>query len=184
MCHQRGDARSQLCGPAMSTTSQRQVSKLGLFYRLVQTSNIRYQQWQGIGPSHRQYRRFCGLCKLSIIPQHHPVPCEKDWKVTIQQFTAENWIMQYAGIKIQQFPHDSISMINPKSIHSMLQAQGFQDCSPAPTPHIDGHDMSDMQADEDMINLKTYQSILGSCRFLEDTNHPEIAYITGIAGQH
>jgi hypothetical protein len=44
--------------------------------------------------------------------------------------------------------------------------------------------MSDMQDDEDMISVKTYQSILGSCRFLADTTHPEIAYITGIAGQH
>jgi hypothetical protein len=75
-------------------------------------------------------------------------------------------------------------MTNPKAIHSMLQAQGLQDCNSATTPHIDGHDMSDMQADEDMINLKTYQSILGSCRLLADTTHPEIAFITGIAGQH
>jgi hypothetical protein len=44
--------------------------------------------------------------------------------------------------------------------------------------------MSNMKPDEDMINLKTYQSILGNCRFLADTTHPETAYITGIAGQH
>jgi hypothetical protein len=44
--------------------------------------------------------------------------------------------------------------------------------------------MSDMHADDDMINLKTYQSILGSSRLLAHTTHPEIAYITGIAGQH
>jgi hypothetical protein len=75
-------------------------------------------------------------------------------------------------------------MTNPKAIHRMLQAQGLQDCNPAPTPHIDGHDMSNMKTDEDIINIKTYQSILGSCWFLADTTHPEIAYITGIAGQH
>jgi hypothetical protein len=112
------------------------------------------------------------------------VPFEKEWKITIQRFIAENPIMQHAGIKIQQFPDGSISMTNPKAIHSMLQTQGLQDCNPAPAPHIDGHDMSDMQADEDMTNFKTYQSILGSCWFLADTTHPEIVYITGIAGQH
>jgi hypothetical protein len=74
-------------------------------------------------------------------------------------------------------------MTNPNAIHRILQAQGLQDCNSAPTPHIDGHDMSDVKTDEDMINLKTYQSILGSCRLLADTT-PEIAYITGIAGQH
>jgi hypothetical protein len=66
----------------------------------------------------------------------------------------------------------------------MLQTQGLQVCNPAPTPHIDGHDKSVMQADEHMINLKTYQSILGSCWFLADTTHPEIVFTTGIAGQH
>jgi hypothetical protein len=75
-------------------------------------------------------------------------------------------------------------MTNPKAIHRMLQAQGLQDCNPAPTPHIDGNDMSDMKTYEDMINIKTYQSILRSCRFLADTTHPEIAHITVIAGQH
>jgi hypothetical protein len=107
------------------------------------------------------------------------VPFEKKWKITIQRFTAENPIIQNywatTGIKIQQFPDGSISMTNPKAIHSMQEAQGLQDCNLAPTPHIDGHDMSDMQVDEDMINFKTYQSILGSCRFLADTTHPEIA---------
>jgi hypothetical protein len=112
------------------------------------------------------------------------VPFENEWKITIQRFTAENPTKQHARIKIQKLPDGSISMTNPKAIYSMLQAQGLQDCNPAPTPHIDGHDMSDMKADEDMINLKTYQSILGSCRFLADTTHPEIAYITGIGGQH
>jgi hypothetical protein len=75
-------------------------------------------------------------------------------------------------------------MTNPKAIHRMPQAQGLQDCNTAKTPHIDGHDMSDMKTDEDMINLKTYQSILGSCRILADTTHPKIAYITGVSGQH
>jgi hypothetical protein len=82
------------------------------------------------------------------------VPFEKEWKITIQRFTAENAIILPAGIKIQQFPDGSISMTNPKAIHRMLQAQGLQDCNPAPTPHIDGHDMSDMKTDEDMINIK------------------------------
>jgi hypothetical protein len=66
----------------------------------------------------------------------------------------------------------------------MLQAKGLRDCNATPTPHIDGHDTSDMKTDEDMINLKTYQSILGSCRFLADITHPETAYIPGIAGQY
>jgi hypothetical protein len=87
-------------------------------------------------------------------------------EITIQRFTAENAIIQHAGITIQQFPDGSISMTNPKAIHRMLQMhlQGLQDCNAAPTLHIDGHDMSDMKTDEDMINIKTYQSILGSCR--------------------
>jgi hypothetical protein len=73
---------------------------------------------------------------------------------------------------------------NPKDTHSMLKAQGLQDCNPVPTPHIEGHDMSDMKTDEDISNLNTNQSVLGSCRFLANTIHPENAYNTGIAGQH
>jgi hypothetical protein len=44
--------------------------------------------------------------------------------------------------------------------------------------------MGDMKPDEAMIDIKTYQSILVSCRFLADTTHPEIAYITRFIGQH
>jgi hypothetical protein len=92
--------------------------------------------------------------------------------------------MQHAGIKIRQLHDGSISITNPKATHNMFHAQGLQYCNPALTPHIDGHDRSDMKTDEDMINLKTYQSIFGSCRFVADTIHPVIAYITGISGQH
>jgi hypothetical protein len=145
----------------MGTTSQRQVSQLGLDYRSVRTSNLRYIPWQGMGPPDGHYRQFFAVSAsskyyLNIIR----VPFEKEWKITIQRFTAENLIIQLAGIKIQQFPDGSIYMTNPKAIHSMLQTQGLQDCNPVPTPHIDGHDMSDMQADEDMITSKlTNQSL-------------------------
>jgi hypothetical protein len=94
--------------------------------------------------------------------------------------TPTNSIMQHAGLKIQTFPDGSICMTNQKAIQIILQAQDLQDCNPAPTPHIDGHDMGDMKPDEAMIDIKTYQSILGRCRFLADTTHLEIDYITGV----
>jgi hypothetical protein len=111
-------------------------------------------------------------------------PFEKEWKITIQRFTPEMSIIQHAGLKIQNLPNGSISMTNPKAIQNILQAQGLQDCNPAPTPHIAGMTWALRNPTKRLIDVTTYKSILGSCRFLADTTHPEIAYITGIAGQH
>jgi hypothetical protein len=138
MCHQKGDARSQRCGPAMGTTSQRHVSQLGLDYRRVRTSNLvinHGKEWARLNAHTDDFAvSASSQSYLKIIRG----PFTKVWKINIQRFTAENSIIQHAGIKIQQFPDGSISMTNPKAIHSMLQAQGLQDCNLSPTPCTSG----------------------------------------------
>jgi hypothetical protein len=59
------------------------------------------------------------------------------------------------------------------------------DCNPAPSPNVDGHDLSTCRPDETTLpNVQSYQSLLSSLRYFADTTHPAIAFIVGVLGRH
>jgi hypothetical protein len=87
-------------------------------------------------------------------------------------------------MKITRDTNGDITISNPALITIMLAANGLNDCNPSPTPHIDGQDTC-KTTDADILTDKTaYQLTLGSCRFLADTTHPQLAFIIGSLGLH
>jgi hypothetical protein len=108
---------------------------------------------------------------------------ERQWQITIQQLTPSSPI-QHTGLRITRTPSGTITVTNPGAITRLLTAHGMQDCNAAPTPHLDGQDLSTCRPDEPHADQATFMSALGSCRFIADTTHPQIAYICGVLGRH
>jgi hypothetical protein len=87
-------------------------------------------------------------------------------------------------MKITRDTNGDINISNPAFTTNLLAANGFNDCNPSPTPRIDGQDTF-KTTDADILTGKTaYQSTLGSCRFLADTTHLQLAFIIGSLGRH
>jgi hypothetical protein len=87
-------------------------------------------------------------------------------------------------MKITRDTNGDITISNLPLITNLLAANGLNDRSPSPTPHIDGQDTF-KTTDADILTGKTaYRSKLGSCRFLADTTHPQLAFIIGSLGRH
>jgi hypothetical protein len=87
-------------------------------------------------------------------------------------------------MKITRDNNGDITICNPALITNLLVANGLNDCSPSPTPHIDGQDTSKTTDDDILTDTTAYQSMLESCRFLADTTHPQLAFIIGSLGRH
>lgn len=57
--------------------------------------------------------------------------------------------------------------------------------NPAPTPHVDNADATEKrQPHEPAADQAQYMSVLGGCRFVADTTHPQPAFIAGVLGRH
>jgi hypothetical protein len=92
--------------------------------------------------------------------------------------------VKHLGMKITRDANGDITISNPALITNLLAANGLNDCNPSPTPHIDGQ-VTSKTTDADILTDKTaYQSTLGSCRFLADTTHPQLAFMIGSPGRH
>jgi hypothetical protein len=108
---------------------------------------------------------------------------ERTWKVSRQPLISGTSV-KHLGIQITRDPTGDITISNLALIINLLAANGLNDCNPSPTPHIDGQDTF-KATDADILTDKTaHQSTLGSCRFLADTTHPQIAFIIGSLGLH
>jgi hypothetical protein len=77
-------------------------------------------------------------------------------------------------------------------LHSLFKTQKVStkssfmtDCNPAPSPHVDSHDLSSCRPGEiTMPNIQSYQSLVGSQRYFADTTYPAIAFIDSVLGRH
>jgi hypothetical protein len=87
-------------------------------------------------------------------------------------------------MKIARASNGDITVFNPMLIIKLLATNGLIDCNSSPTPHIDGHDTSKTTENDILADTATFQSTLGSCRFLADTTHPQLAFIIGSLGRH
>jgi hypothetical protein len=84
-------------------------------------------------------------------------------------------------MKITRDTYGDITISNPALITNLLAVNGLNDCSPSPTPRIDGQDTS-KTTDADILTDNTaYQSTLGSCIFLAGTTHPQLAFIIDLS---
>jgi Reverse transcriptase (RNA-dependent DNA polymerase) len=110
-------------------------------------------------------------------------PFQREWQITTQLLSPATPI-QHTGLKISLLPSGAITLSNPRTISTLLQSHGLFECNPAPTPHLDGQDLTCRRPDETAADRAEYMSILGSCRFIADTTHPQTAYICGILGRH
>jgi hypothetical protein len=108
---------------------------------------------------------------------------EREWQITIQCLTPSSPI-QHTGLRIARAPSGTITISNPRTIHHLLAEHGLQDCNPAPTPPLDGQDMSDCRQEEPQADRASFMHALGSCHFIADTTHPRIAYICSVLGRH
>jgi hypothetical protein len=87
-------------------------------------------------------------------------------------------------MKITPDPNGKSTISNPALITNLLSANGLHDCNPSLTPRINGQDAS-KTTDADILTVKTaYQLSLGSCRFLAEAAHRQLAFIIGSLGRH
>jgi hypothetical protein len=49
---------------------------------------------------------------------------------------------------------------------------------------LDGQDLSDCRQEKLQADRASFMRALGTCRFIADTTHPQIAYICGVLGRH
>jgi hypothetical protein len=111
------------------------------------------------------------------------VAFEREWQITIQRLTSSSAI-QHTGLRITRAADTTITVSKPHTIQHLLAERGLHDCNPAPTPHLDGHEMSDSRPDQPQADRASFMSALGSCRFIAGTTHPQIAYSCGFLGRH
>jgi hypothetical protein len=103
----------------------------------------------------------------------------QEWQITIQ-----NPVKQHANLLIDRTP-TTLTVSNPKGIKEVLRQHGMTDCNPAPSPHVDGHNLSTCRPDENTPpNVQAYQGLVCSLRYFADTTHPAIAFIVGVLGRH
>lgn len=91
---------------------------------------------------------------------------------------------QHVGQKITKLPCGGIRMSNPKIIHKMLVDHDLVGCNPVCVPYVVNADLSFRRPEEAQADKRTYQSAVGTLRFIADTTHPSIAWITGVLGRH
>jgi hypothetical protein len=108
-------------------------------------------------------------------------PLKNAWQVARQRLTSGTTI-RHLGLLVARHDKGDITIANPTLINAILTTAGLSECNPAPTPHLDGHDTSQTRAAESPVDVKSFQSTLGACRFLADTTHPDIAFQIGVLG--
>lgn len=104
---------------------------------------------------------------------------EKQWQITVQ-----SPIRQHTGMAIiinHGENGQSVSQSVPKYIQSFLTIAGYQDCRPALTSQVKGHDTSRRKPDEAPLSAadhEKYQEALGVVRFIADSVGYKIALAT------
>lgn len=132
-------------------------------------------------------------------------PLKKAWGITVQKLTAEHSIstmhtvhmlpshdadkesprhFQHVGLKITKLTCGGIQLSNPKIILKLLSEHGLTNCNPVHVPYVANADITARRPDEDRADKKAFQKAVGTLRFIADTTHPAIAWISGVLGRH
>lgn len=126
-------------------------------------------------------------------------PLRKAWSVTVQYLrhahdSAQRRTaiskddagasLQHVGITLTRLENGGISMTNNKHIDALLAAHKMRACNPAALPCLPSADLRAFHNGDVPTDQRAYQSLIGSFRFLADSTHPDIAYITAVLGRH
>lgn len=91
---------------------------------------------------------------------------------------------QHVGQKITKLPCGGIQLSNPKIIQKLQTDQGLENCNPVQVPYVTNADITTRRSDEPPADKKAFPKVVGILRFIADTTHPAIAWITGVLGRH
>lgn len=121
-------------------------------------------------------------------------PFREFWNITIQALADRpeetnssihtTSSIQHVGLKLERLKDRSLKLSNPKGIQELLNQNGMTSCRPNTTPVRTNADLSATHPPEMPMPQKPYQKLIGSLRFIADTTHPTITWVTGVLGRH
>lgn len=88
-------------------------------------------------------------------------------------------VSYYLGMEIiRNDPRGEIEVHQKRFVEELLMQWNMQDCKPAKTPFAAGNILSKCDVDEckDMMDVKKYQSLIGSLMYLATISRPDIAH--------
>ena len=82
----------------------------------------------------------------------------------------------FLGIKVKQRDNNLIWIGQPAYISNLLSTLGMQDCKPVSTPVSSGSKLSKAKDDDECVEQKKYQSVIGSLLYLAVSIRPDISF--------
>ena len=110
---------------------------------------------------------------------------EKDSLSTRFEMVDEGEVHYILGMRVKRNRKEGVLSIDQQAfLLSTLKRFGMQDCKPVATPFEPGTNFEKLSENDDVVELRNYQSAIGCLTYLSIGTRPDIAASVGVLSQH